>query len=197
MGGIGAAINTAAVNRDDTVAVIGCGGVGDAAIAGARPVGAKVIIAVDTDNTKLNWARHFGATHTINARELDVVETIQDMTDGFGADGVIDAVGRPETWKQAFCARDLAGIVVLVRVPTPDIHIDMPLVDFFSRGGALKSSWYGDYLPERDFPTLIDLSLQGRLPLQKFVTEHIGLDGIEEAFEKMHSGAVLRSVVVL
>lgn len=197
MAGLGAAVNTGAVGRDDTVAVIGCGGVGDAAIAGARLVGARTIIAVDTDDTKLTWAREFGATHTINARELDVVETIQDLTDGNGADVVIDAVGRPETWKQAFYARDLAGTVVLVGVPTPDMRLDMPLVDFFSRGGSLKSSWYGDCLPERDFPTLIDLHRQGRLPLDRFVTERIGLDGVEEAFHKMHGGHVLRSVVVL
>jgi len=177
--------------------VIGCGGVGDAAVAGAALVGAKQIIAIDTDNTKLDWARKFGATHTVNAREFDVVKTVQDLTGGFGVDVVIDAVGRPETWKQAFYARDLAGTVVLVGVPTPDMRLDMPLVDFFSRGGALKSSWYGDCLPERDFPTLIDLYLQGRLPLEKFVSERIGLEDIEEAFHKMHDGKVLRSVVVL
>ncbi len=185
----------------DTVAVIGCGGVGDAAVAGAALVGAKQIIAVDTDNTKLDWARKFGATHTVNSAELapekDLVKTVQDLTGGFGVDVVIDAVGRPETWKQAFYARDLAGTVVLVGVPTPDMRLDMPLVDFFSRGGSLKSSWYGDCLPERDFPTLIDLYLQGRLPLEKFVSERIGLEDIEEAFHKMHDGKVLRSVVVL
>jgi S-(hydroxymethyl)mycothiol dehydrogenase len=197
MAGLGAAVNTGAVGRDDTVAVIGCGGVGDAAIAGARLVGAKRIIAVDTDNKKLEWAREFGATHTVNARELDPVETIQDLTDGNGADVVIDAVGRPETWKQAFYARDLAGTVVLVGVPTPDMKLEMPLIDFFSRGGSLKSSWYGDCLPERDFPTLISLYLQGRLPLEKFVSERIGLGDIEDAFHKMHAGEVLRSVVVL
>jgi S-(hydroxymethyl)mycothiol dehydrogenase len=197
MAGIGAAVNTGNVGRYDTVAVIGCGGVGDAAIAGAKLVGAKKIIAVDTDDTKLEWAREFGATHTINARSGDVVEQIQELTDGFGTDVVIDAVGRPETWKQAFYARDLAGTVVLVGVPTPEMQLEMPLIDFFSRGGALKSSWYGDCLPERDFPTLIDLYRQGRLPLDKFVTERIGLDGVESAFHRMHSGAVLRAVVVL
>jgi S-(hydroxymethyl)mycothiol dehydrogenase len=197
MAGIGAAINTGGVSRDDTVAVIGCGGVGDAAIAGSALVGAKKIIAVDTDDKKLEWARQFGATHTINARTTDVVEAIQELTDGFGTDVVIDAVGRPETWKQAFYARDLAGTVVLVGVPTPDMKLEMPLIDFFSRGGSLKSSWYGDCLPERDFPTLVDLHLQGRLPLDKFVTERIGLGDIEAAFEKMHRGEVLRSVVVL
>src|ERR1700709_2145891 len=201
MAGLGAAINTGAVSRDDTVAVIGCGGVGDAAIAGAALVGARKIIAVDTDNTKLEWAREFGATHTVNARELDadkdLVETIQDLTDGFGANVVIDAVGRPETWKQAFYARDLAGTVVLVGVPTPDMQLEMPLVEFFSHGGSLKSSWYGDCLPERDFPTLIDLHLQGRLPLEKFVSERIGLGDVEEALPKMHGCHVLRSVVML
>jgi S-(hydroxymethyl)mycothiol dehydrogenase len=197
MAGLGAAVNTGAVNRDDTVAVIGCGGVGDAAIAGAALVGARTIIAVDVDDRKLEVAREFGATHTINATTLDAVETIQDLTDGFGADVVIDAVGRPETWKQAFYARDLAGTVVLVGVPTPDMKLEMPLVDFFSRGGSVKSSWYGDCLPERDFPTLISLYLQGRLPLEKFVSERIGLDAVEDAFHKMHGGEVLRSVVVL
>ncbi|GAA4538547.1 S-(hydroxymethyl)mycothiol dehydrogenase [Mycobacterium paraffinicum] len=197
MAGIGAAINTGGVTRDDTVAVIGCGGVGDAAIAGAALVGARRIIAVDTDDTKLDWAREFGATHTVNARQSDVVEAIQNLTDGFGVNVAIDAVGRPETWKQAFYARDLAGTVVLVGVPTPNMKLEMPLIDFFSHGGALKSSWYGDCLPERDFPTLIDLYLQGRLPLEKFVSERIGLDDVEEAFHKMHGGKVLRSVVVL
>jgi S-(hydroxymethyl)mycothiol dehydrogenase len=197
MAGLGAAVNTGNVGRGDSVAVLGCGGVGDAAIAGARLAGAGTIIAVDTDARKLDWARELGATHTIDASDTDAVAGIQDLTGGFGADVVIDAVGRPETWKQAFYARDLAGTVVLVGVPTPDMTLEMPLIDFFSRGGALKSSWYGDCLPERDFPMLIDLYRQGRLPLDKFVTERIGLDAVEQAFHTMHGGQVLRSVVVL
>jgi len=197
MAGLGAAMNTGSISRGDSVAVIGCGGVGNAAIAGAKLAGARTIIGVDIDDRKLEWAKQFGATHTINARELDPVETIQDLTDGNGADVVIDAVGRPETWKQAFYARDLAGTVVLVGVPTPDMKLEMPLIDFFSRGGSLKSSWYGDWLPERDFPTLISLYMQGRLPLEKFVSERIGLGDIEDAFHKMHAGEVLRSVVVM
>ncbi|WP_040687381.1 S-(hydroxymethyl)mycothiol dehydrogenase [Nocardia vinacea] len=196
MAGIGAAMNTGNVSRGDTVAVIGCGGVGDAAIAGARLAGARTIIAIDRDPQKLSWATEFGATHTIDATKTDVVEQIQEYTDGFGADVVIDAVGRPETWKQAFYGRDLAGTVVLVGVPTPDMTIDMPLIDLFSHGGALKSSWYGDSLPERDFPMLVDLYLQGRLPLERFVTERIALDQVEKAFSAMHAGEVLRSVVV-
>ncbi|WP_330229367.1 S-(hydroxymethyl)mycothiol dehydrogenase [Nocardia sp. NBC_00508] len=196
MAGLGAAMHTGNVSPGDTVAVIGCGGVGDAAIAGARLAGAKTIIAVDRDARKLSWAAEFGATHTIDAASEDVVEKIQEYTGGWGADVVIDAVGKPETWKQAFYGRDLAGTVVLVGVPTPDMVIEMPLLDLFSRGGALKSSWYGDCLPERDFPTLIDLYRQGRLPLHRFVTERIGLDEVEQAFDKMHAGAVLRSVVI-
>lgn len=197
MAGLGAAVNTGGVGRGDSVAVIGCGGVGDAAIAGARLAGASTIIAVDRDDRKLAWATELGATHTINAADTDAVTAIQDLTGGFGADVVIDAVGRPETWKQAFYSRDLAGTVVLVGVPTPDMRLEMPLIDFFSRGGALMSSWYGDCLPERDFPMLIDLYRQGRLPLDRFVTERIALDDVEQAFHTMHQGEVLRSVVVL
>ncbi|MFD6157113.1 S-(hydroxymethyl)mycothiol dehydrogenase [Nocardia sp. NPDC060256] len=196
MAGIGAAMNTGNVSRGDSVAVIGCGGVGDAAIAGARLAGAKSIIAVDRDTRKLAWAGDFGATHRIDASTENVVARIQELTDGFGADVVIDAVGRPETWKQAFYARDLAGTVVLVGVPTPDMTLDLPLIDLFSRGGTLKSSWYGDCLPERDFPMLINLYRQGRLPLERFVTERISLDEVEKAFTAMHHGDVLRSVVV-
>jgi S-(hydroxymethyl)mycothiol dehydrogenase len=197
MAGLGAAVNTGNVSRGDSVAVIGCGGVGDAAIMGARLAGAGTIIAIDRDPRKLEWARELGATHTVNAAEADAVEAVQELTGGFGADVVIDAVGRPETWRQAFYARDLAGTVVLVGVPTPDMRLEMPLVDFFSRGGALKSSWYGDCLPERDFPIMVDLYQQGRLPLERFVSERIKLDEVEDAFHTMHSGAVLRSVVVL
>ncbi|OQQ33697.1 S-(hydroxymethyl)mycothiol dehydrogenase [Prescottella equi] len=198
MAGMGAAMNTGNVTRGDSVAVIGCGGVGDAAVMGSRLAGANKIIAIDRDPKKLEWAVELGATHTIDASKVDdVVEAIQDLTDGFGTDVVIDAVGRPETWKQAFYARDLAGTVVLVGVPTPDMTLEMPLVDFFSRGGSLKSSWYGDCLPERDFPMLVDLYQQGRLPLEKFVTERIKLEDVEQAFETMHRGEVLRSVVVL
>jgi S-(hydroxymethyl)mycothiol dehydrogenase len=200
MAGLGAAINTGGVGRGDSIAVIGCGGVGAAAIAGSRLAGAARIIAIDIDDRKLAAAREFGATHTINSKGLDrdaVVSAMQKLTGGFGADVVIDAVGRPETYQQAFYGRDLAGTVVLVGVPTPELTLELPLIDVFGRGGALKSSWYGDCLPSRDFPILIDLFLQGRLPLDQFVSETICLDDIEAAFLKMHHGDVLRSVVVL
>ncbi|MFF7725275.1 S-(hydroxymethyl)mycothiol dehydrogenase [Streptomyces sp. NPDC008001] len=197
MAGLGAAINTGGVGRGDSVAVIGCGGVGNAAVAGARLAGAAKIIAVDLSDAKLEQAKALGATHTVNSSSVDAVAAIQSLTDGFGADVVIDAVGRPETYRQAFYARDLAGTVVLVGVPTPEMKLELPLLDVFGRGGALKSSWYGDCLPSRDFPMLIDLYLQGRLDLDAFVSETIALDEVEEAFHRMEKGEVLRSVVLL
>ena len=197
MAGIGAAINTGNVQRGDSVAVIGCGGVGTAAVAGAALAGATTVIAVDIDAKKLQRATELGATHTVDSSAVDPVEAIRELTGGFGADVVIDAVGRPETYKQAFYARDLAGTVVLVGVPSPEMTLELPLLDVFGRGGSLKSSWYGDCLPSRDFPTLISLYRQGKLDLDAFVTERITIDQIEEAFTKMHAGAVLRSVVEL
>ncbi|HEY9563948.1 MAG TPA: S-(hydroxymethyl)mycothiol dehydrogenase, partial [Nocardioides sp.] len=203
MAGIGAAINTGAVTRGKSVAVIGCGGVGVAAIAGSALAGASPIIAVDIDAKKLEVAKKMGATHTVDSSKTDPVEEIariaaETYPGADGADVVIEAVGRPETWKQAFYARDLAGTVVLVGVPTPDMKLpDLPLIDVFGRGGALKSSWYGDCLPSRDFPMLVDLYTQDRLDLDAFVSEEIGIEDIEAAFDKMHSGDVLRSVVLM
>ena len=197
MAGLGAAMFTGEVGLGDSVAVFGCGGVGDAAIAGARLMGASKVIAVDLDARKLDLAREFGATHTVNASEVDPVEAIQALTDGNGADVCIEAVGNPKVFEQAFYARDLAGTVVQVGVPNPEMRIDLPMIDFFGRGGRLKPSWYGDCLPSRDFPMLVDLYLQGRLDLDRFVSETIGLDGVEEAFHRMERGEVLRSVVVI
>ena len=197
MAGFGAAVNTGGVGRGDTVAVFGCGGVGDAAIAASVLAGARQVIAVDLDSRKLAWATEFGATHTVNAGDGDPVEAIRALTGGFGVDVAIEAVGRPEVFRQAFLARDLAGTLVQVGVPDPAMTLEIPMIDFFGRGGALKPSWYGDCLPSRDFPVLIDLYLSGRFPLDRFVTETVPLDGVEDAFAKMQGGDVLRSVVVL
>ena len=198
MAGLGAALNTGEVKRGESVAVIGLGGVGMASVIGAVLAGATKVIAVDTDERKLARALELGATHTIlSGKDVDVVAGIKDLTDTFGADVVIDAVGRPETFQQAFDARDLAGRVVLVGVPTPEMTWEVPLLEIFGRGGAIKSSWYGECLPSRDFPMLVDLYLQGRLPLDAFVTERIALGDVEQAFARMKSGEVLRSVVEL
>jgi S-(hydroxymethyl)mycothiol dehydrogenase len=197
MAGFGAAVNTGKVGQGDTVAVFGCGGVGDAAIQGARIAGARRIIGVDVDPRKLAWAKEFGATDVIDASQTDPVEAIKELTDGNGVDVAIEAVGRPEVMRQAFFARDLAGTLVQVGVPDPSMEIELPMIEFFGRGGALKPSWYGDCLPSRDFPLLIDHYLAGRLDLDRFVSETISLEEVEEAFHKMESGDVLRSVVVM
>ncbi|HYF47035.1 MAG TPA: zinc-binding dehydrogenase, partial [Acidimicrobiales bacterium] len=159
--------------------------------------GARQIIAVDLDDTKLEWAKGFGATDTVNASSGDPVEAIQALTDGLGVDVAIEAIGLPQTFVQAFNARDLAGRLVLVGVPSPEVTVELPMIDIFGRGGSTKSSWYGDCLPTRDFPLLIDMHLSGRIDLSKFVSETISLDDVEEAFHKMERGEVLRSVVVL
>lgn len=198
MAGLGAALHTGQVQRGDAVAVFGCGGVGTAAIAGAGLAGATTIIAVDRDPTKFPTARRFGATHTVDAATVDPVEAIRELTGGFGADVCIEAVGNPTVLEQAFYARDLAGTVVQVGVPAPDMAFpDIPMADFFSRGGALKPSWYGDCLPGRDIPSMTELYLQGRLDLDGFVSETITLDDIEDAFARMQRSEVLRSVVLL
>jgi S-(hydroxymethyl)mycothiol dehydrogenase len=197
MAGFGAAVNTGGIRRGDTVAVIGCGGVGCAAVAGAAMAGATTIVAVDVDERKLVRAKHFGATHTVHSGPEDPVARIRELTGGFGADVVVDAVGRPETYEQAFYARDLAGTVVLVGVPTPEMRVTLPMSEVLGRGGSLKASWYGDCLPSRDFPMLVDLYRQGRFDLDAFVTDTIGLGDVEGAFQAMHGGDVLRSVVRL
>ncbi len=197
MAGLGAAMHTGEVGPGDSVAVFGCGGVGDAAIAGAKLAGASTIIGIDLDARKLEWAREFGATHVVDASKEDPVEAITALTGGNGADVCVEAVGPPTVFRQAFDARDLAGTLVQVGVPSPEMRLDLPFQELFGRGGRIKPSWYGDCLPSRDFPLLVDLHLQGRLPLDRFVSEMITLDQVEEAFAKMHRGEVLRSVVVL
>lgn len=198
MAGLGAVLHTGAVQPGDSVAVFGCGGVGCAAVAGAKLVGATTIVAVDIDARKLGWARELGATHAVDSSKEDPVAAVRAATGGFGADVAVEAVGRPEVLEQAFFARDLAGTVVQVGVPTPDMRFpDIPMIEFFGRGGALKPSWYGDCLPSRDFPALIELYRQGRLDLDRFVSETIGLGDVEDAFARMGRGEVLRSVVVL
>jgi S-(hydroxymethyl)mycothiol dehydrogenase len=197
MAGLGSALLTGNVGMGDSVAVFGCGGVGCAAIAGSRLAGASTIVGIDLDPGKLGAAREFGATHVVDASTEQVVETVRNLTGGYGADVCIEAVGNPNVFEQAFYSRDLAGTLVQVGVPTPDMQIELPMTEFFGRGGCLKPSWYGDCLPSRDFPVMVDLYLQGRLDLDRFVSETIGLTDVEEAFRRMERGEVLRSVVVI
>jgi S-(hydroxymethyl)mycothiol dehydrogenase len=168
------------------------------------PVGVETILVPDPGpgeavvDVQACWVCHTDLHYREgNSKGTDAVEAIKGHTHGFGVDVAIDAVGHPAVFTQAFYARDLAGRVVLVGVPTPDMTISLPLIEVFGRGGAIKSSWYGDCLPSRDFPLLADLSRQGRFPLADFVTEAVGLDDVEEAFDNLRRGEVLRSVVVL
>lgn len=193
--GIGTALHTGAVERGDSVAVFGCDATGIAAIAGARLAGADPIIAVDHTERNLKWANNFGATHTINSSAADVVPPILALTNDLGADVVIDTTARLETWKQAFRARGPAGTLVMLGLPSPDQHLDIPLHELRVRSGSIKSAWYGDTLPSRDFPALIGSYRQGLLNLDGFVTETISLSEVEQALSKLRQRDVLRSVV--
>jgi S-(hydroxymethyl)mycothiol dehydrogenase len=196
MAGFGAIVNTARVERGDTVAVFGCGGVGNAAIHAAALVGARKVIAVDIDRRKLALAGELGATDLVDSSQVNPVTAVRELTGGFGADVTVEAVGHPDVMKQAFHARDHAGTMVQVGVPNPQMRVDLRMLDFYGRGGSLRPAWYGDCLPTRDFPILIDLYLRGRYDLDRFVSETIALDQVEEAFAKMQRNEVLRSVVV-
>ncbi len=196
MAGLGSTLLTGGVGRGDRVAVFGCGGVGLAAIAGAQLAGATTIVGVDRDPGKLDAARRFGATHVVDASRDDAVDAVRALTDGDGVDVAVEAVGHPDVFAQAFAARDLAGTLVQVGVPSPEARLELSMLDFFGRGGALRPSWYGDCLPSRDIPAMVELALQDRLDLAGFVSETIRLDEVEEAFGRMERGEVLRSVVV-
>lgn len=197
MTGVGAALYSAKVEPGSSVAVFGCGGVGDSVIMGARQAGATTIIAVDLDPKKLEWAKAFGATHTLNPNDGDPVAAIKAITNGYGVNFSFEAVGRADTLKQAIFSRDLAGTCVLIGVAGPSAVLnDLSLGQFFDVGGNLRVSWYGDCLPTRDFPMLASWYEQGRLDLDRVVSRTMPLDGVNEAFDLMKAGETLRSVLV-
>jgi S-(hydroxymethyl)mycothiol dehydrogenase len=197
MTGVGAALYAADVQPGTSVAVFGCGGVGDSVISGAKLAGATTIIAVDLDQRKLEWAKSFGATHTVNPRDGDPVAQIKALTGGNGVNYSFEAVGIAQTWDQALWCRDLAGTCIMIGVPGPGKSLTLDLQRFFDLGGKVGVSWYGDCLPTRDFPMLASWYQQGRLNLDAVVSQTISLDQVEEAFEAMKRGETLRSVIVL
>lgn len=197
MTGVGAALYAADVQPGTSAAVFGCGGVGDSVIAGARLAGATTIIAVDIDPRKLEWSKDFGATHTVNAREVDPVARIKELTGGNGVNYSFEAVGSAQTWEQALWCRDLAGTCIMIGVPGPGKQMTMDMQRFFDLGGRVGVSWYGDCLPTRDFPLLAAWYSQGQLNLDRMVTRTIGLEDVEAAFKAMERGETLRSVIVL
>jgi S-(hydroxymethyl)mycothiol dehydrogenase len=197
MTGVGAALYSAGVEPGSSVAVFGCGGVGDSVIMGAKLAGATTIIGVDLDERKLAWAKDFGATHTVNPKDGDPVAAIKAITDGYGVNYSFEAVGRPETTLQAMFCKDLAGTCVIIGVAGPSSVLpELPLGKFFDVGGVTRPSWYGDCLPTRDFPLLADWYQQGRLDLDRVVTRTIALEEAEEAFHAMERGETLRSVIM-
>ena len=196
MTGVGAALYTAGVKPGTSVAVFGCGGVGDSVIMGAKLAGATTIIAVDIDPQKLEWAKRFGATHMVNASEGDPVERVKALTGGNGVNYSFEAVGLAQTLEQALWSRDLAGTCVFIGVPGPGPKLEIELQQLFDRGGSLRPSWYGDCLPTRDFPLLAAWYQQGELNLDDVVSRLIPLEEAEEAFEAMKRGETLRSVIV-
>lgn len=198
MTGVGAVIRSAQVEPGTSVAVFGCGGVGDSVIQGARLARATTIIGVDVDPRKLRWAEELGATHVVNAAETDPVKAIKDLTGGHGVNYSFEAVGKPQTILQALMCRDLAGTCVLIGVPGPGPVLNLPLQEFFDLGGVFRVSWYGDCLPTRDFPMLAEWYRTGQLKLDyPVVTQTIGLGDTEEAFAAMERGDTLRSVISL
>jgi S-(hydroxymethyl)mycothiol dehydrogenase len=196
MTGVGAAFYSAKVEPGSTVAVFGCGGVGDSVIMGSKLAGATTIIAVDIDPKKLEWAEQFGATHAINPNDGDPVAKIKEITGGFGVNFSFECAGLALTAEQALWSRDLAGTCVLIGVHNRDAKFELPLANFFDLGGNFTVSWYGNCLPTRDFPALAAWYEQGKLDLDNVVSEHISLDQIEEAFARMGRGETLRSVIV-
>ena len=195
MTGVGAVLYTAGVRRGSSVAVYGCGGVGCSVIMGSRLARAGKIIAVDIAQNKLDWAREFGATDLVDASKTDPVEAIKGLTGGNGVDYSFEAVGSPNTLLQALWSRDLAGTCTLIGVPDPSMTMELPMLQFFGLGGALRVSWYGDCLPYRDFPLLANWYRSGELDLDRVVTREIGLEDAEAAFEAMERGETLRSVI--
>lgn len=195
--GVNTVLRTAAVEPGATVAVFGAGGVGINVIQGARLARAGRIIAVDLVPRKLEWATSFGATDTVDASRSDAVEAIRDLTGGAGVDYAFDAVGVAVTLRQCVEVLDYRGTAVLIGFPPADEILALPMQGFFFPGATIKVSLNGDSLASRDFPQLIDWYLKGELDLDGLVTETIGLDDVGSAFESIHRGDTIRSVISL
>ena len=194
--GVGAALNTAQVTPGSVVAVIGCGGVGQAVIQGARIAGAARILAVDPVESKREQAAAFGATDLIDPTAVDVAVALREATGGRGVDFAFEVVGNPDTVVQAFKGTRKAGTVTMVGMPSTDAKLTLPAFRMFSEEKRLLGCWYGSAHIDRDFQRCIDLVESGRLDIGSLVTRRIGLDDLNEAFDDMSEGRVIRSVVV-
>ena len=196
MTGVGAAINTAGVKPATTVAVIGCGGVGLNAIQGSALAGARTIVAVDVLDNKLEMARRFGATHTVNAKKENALDRIQAYTEGLGADYSFEVIGHPDTVALAFDALRPGGLCVVVGVAPLDAQfIVTPMA--LMQEKAMKGCIYGSARPRVDMPHFIELYRSGRLKLDELISRTYKLEQINEAFDALREGTVARSVIQL
>jgi S-(hydroxymethyl)mycothiol dehydrogenase len=195
--GFGAAVNTAQVGPADDVVVIGCGGVGIAAIAGAAYAGARTIIAIDANPAKLAAARRFGATEVIDASREDPVARARELTGGHGADVALDAVGGSATFTVAGEVRAPGSRLVVVGAPRQGETVELPLRRLFLTGGSVRVSIWGDCVAARDLPLLARLYLAGRLPLDEYVSGTFALADAQAGYDRLLAGEALRCVVVL
>ncbi|NUK30626.1 Zn-dependent alcohol dehydrogenase [Parageobacillus sp. VR-IP] len=195
MTGVGAVIKTAKVEPGSTVAVIGAGGVGFNVIQGAALSGAKQIIAIDIVPEKLAMTKTFGATHTINAGEEDVVSAVLDLTDGHGVDYAFEAIGRPETMAEAYNITRKTGTTVIVGIAAPNENVAVNAFSLPSQSKTLTGSWLGQGNPPVDYPKLLDLYAAGKLQLEPLVSEIYSLDQINEGFEALKTGKNIRGVI--
>jgi S-(hydroxymethyl)glutathione dehydrogenase/alcohol dehydrogenase len=194
MTGVGAVLNTARVRPGDTVAVVGCGGVGLNVVQGARIAGASTIIAVDVVAAKLELARELGATAVIDASAADPVETVSELVPG-GVDFAFEALGRPETIAVAIELIGRGGQAILIGMAPPEARVGIDALTTTLEERCVRGSWYGSCVPLRDIPLLVDLYRDGRLRLDPLITT-CGLDDVNDAFARMEAGETARSVIV-
>jgi S-(hydroxymethyl)glutathione dehydrogenase / alcohol dehydrogenase len=194
--GVGAALNTARVEPGSTVTVIGCGGVGQSVVQGARIAGAARIFAVDPVEMKRTMAAQFGATDLVDPADGDPVEQVKAATGGRGTDYAFEVIGLPETITQAYSTARRGGTVVVVGMPAADSSVTFPGLSLFFEGKQLLGCVYGSAQVRRDFPRFVRLVESGRLDLASMVTRHIHLDEVNDAFRAMQDGEVIRSVIV-
>jgi S-(hydroxymethyl)glutathione dehydrogenase / alcohol dehydrogenase len=193
MTGVGAAINAAQVEPGSSVVVFGCGGVGISAIQGARIAGASTIVAVDMVDRKLGWAKDFGATHAVTPDDLPQAQ--RELTAGAGFDYAFEVVGRSETIKAAYDATRRGGTTVVVGVGRAEDMVSFSAFDLFYGEKTLKGTYYGSANIRRDFPRLLSLWRAGRLDLDGMITRRLALDDVNDAFDAMASGEVIRQVI--
>lgn len=194
--GYGAVFNTAGVKPGSSVAVIGCGGVGLNVIQSAKLANASLIIAIDISPAKLELARHFGATHLVNASQTDDLYTpVLDLTEGRGVDYAFEVIGRPQSIADAYGITRKAGMAVVVGVAAPHLEVSLNAFSLPSQSKLLTGSWYGQSVPDRDIPRILDLYMEGKLDLDSLVTATYPLEQINEAFDALRSGAAVRSII--